>query len=154
MKTLTILACAAAALLAAPAANAAEGTDMGVLTCTLTDVTNVVVYTDEKFSCVFKPKNGEPYNYAGQIKSIGIDLSVTKDMTLVWAVLTTRTDGDVGNQLRGDYVGAGADVEVGAGVGLNALVGGSERAITLQPVSVSGSIGAGASIGIETFELR
>lgn len=83
-----------------------------------------------------------------------MDLSVTQEMTLVWAVITTRTDGNVGDQLRGDYVGAGAAVAVGGGVGLNALVGGSERAITLQPVSVSGSVGVGASVGIERFELR
>ena len=101
-----------------------------------------------------EPRSGEPYRYEGQITSIGIDLSVTQEMTLVWAVLTTTTDGNVGDQLRGEYVGAGAAVAVGGGVGLNALVGGSERAITLQPVSVSGSVGAGASIGIDAFQLR
>lgn len=154
MKPFRILACAAAAFLIAPLAYADKGNDVGVLTCKLTDVTNVIVYTDEKFDCVFKPKSGADYSYAGQIKSIGIDLSITKDMTLVWAVITSTTEGDVADQMRGDYVGAGADVEVGGGVGLNALVGGSSRAITLQPVSVSGSIGAGASLGIESFTLR
>ena len=156
MKSLKILVAAAAAAvsLGAQSAVADPGTDMGMLTCKLTGVTNVIVYTDEKFDCVFKPKSGADFSYSGQIKSVGIDLSVTKDMTLVWAVLTTKTEGDVADQLKGDYVGAGADVEVGGGVGLNALVGGNSRAITLQPVSVSGSIGAGASVGIETFELR
>ena len=75
-------------------------------------------------------------------------------MTLVWAVLTTTTEGTVADQLRGEYVGAGAAVAVGGGVGLSALVGGNANAITLQPVSVSGSVGAGASVGIERFELR
>lgn len=154
MKPFLILLAAAAASLSAQAAHADAGTDMGMLTCKLTGVTNVIVYTDEKFDCVFKPKSGDPYNYTGQIKSVGVDLSITKEMTLVWAVLTTKTEGEVANQLRGDYVGAGAGVAVGGGVGLNALVGGSSRAITLQPVSVSGSVGAGASIGIESFELR
>jgi len=102
MKSLLMLACAAAVAIAAPSARAANGVDMGVLTCTLVGVTNVVVYTDEKFDCVFKPKTGAAYSYSGQIKSVGINLSITKDMTLVWAVLTTRTDSDVANQLRGD----------------------------------------------------
>lgn len=153
MKAFATLIAGLAAL-AAPSALASNATDMGVLTCTLTDVTNVVVYTDEKFDCVFAPRSGNDFNYTGEIKSVGVNLSVTKDMTLVWAVLTTATDGDVADQLRGDYVGAGAAVQVGGGVGMNALVGGSSRAITLQPISVSGSIGAGASVGIEQFSLR
>jgi hypothetical protein len=112
------------------------------------------VYTNEKFDCVFEPRSGAPFNYEGQITSVGVDLSITEEMTLVWAVLTTRTDGNVADQLRGEYVGAGAAVAVGGGIGLSALVGGSERAITLQPISVSGSVGAGASVGIEAFVLR
>lgn len=154
MKPFAILAAAAVALLAPHAATANEGTDVGVLTCKLTGVTNVVVYTDEKFDCVFKPKSGASHQYTGEIKSIGLDLSITKEMTLVWGVLTTKTEGDVADQLRGDYVGAGASVQVYGGVGLNALVGGSSRAITLQPLSVEGSIGGGAAIGIEKFALR
>lgn len=154
MKPFLPLVAAMAMSLSASAALADNATDVGVLTCTLTGVTNIVVYTDEKFDCVFAPLSGADYNYTGEIKSIGVNLSVTKDMTLVWAVLTTKTDGDVADQLKGDYVGAGAAVEVGGGVGLNALVGGSSRAITLQPVSVSGSVGAGASVGIESFSLR
>lgn len=156
MKQILKLACAAAAAaaLAAPVAHAAEGNDVGMLTCKLTGVTNLIVYTDEKFDCVFAPKSGADFSYTGQIKSVGVDLSVTKDMTLVWAVITTTTEGNVADQLRGDYVGAGADVAVVAGVGLNALVGGSSRAITLQPISVSGTEGTGVSVGIESFTLR
>ena len=151
-KIATLLA--AAAVLAAPSAFADNATDMGVLTCKLTGVTNLVLYTDEKFDCVFDPRSGNSFDYTGEIKSLGVNLSITNEMTLVWAVLTTRTDGNVADQLRGDYVGAGAAVQVGGGVGMNALVGGSRRAITLQPISVSGSVGAGASVGIEQFSLR
>ena len=104
MKQILKLACAAAAaaVLASPAAHAAEGNDVGMLTCKLTGVTNVIVYTDEKFDCVFKPKSGADFSYTGQIKSIGVDLSITKDITLVWAVITTTTEGEVADQLRGD----------------------------------------------------
>ncbi|WMS40777.1 DUF992 domain-containing protein [Acuticoccus sp. MNP-M23] len=154
MKSSKILLAAAVAALGVQSAEAADGVDMGVLTCKLTGTTNLVVYTDEEFDCVFDPKTGNPYTYTGQIKSVGVDLSITKELTMVWAVLTTKTDGDVANQLRGTYLGAGASVEVVGGVGLNALVGGNSKAITLQPVSVSGSVGAGASIGLERFELR
>jgi hypothetical protein len=152
MKTPFLLA-AAAALLALPAA-ADNGQDMGILSCRLTGDQNLVIYSEQEFACVFEPKSGAGQNYTGRIRSLGVDLEFSKDVSLTWAVLTTRTDGSVADQLRGDYVGAGASVAVVGGVGLNALVGGNDSAITLQPVSVEGSIGGGASIGIERFELR
>ena len=61
------------------------GADIGVLTCKLKDVHNDIVYSAEEFACEFKPKSGDAQSYTGQIKSLGLDLSVTKDMTLVWA---------------------------------------------------------------------
>lgn len=153
VKTTALIA-AASLLAAASAAHALDGQNVGTLTCQLTGKTNVVVYTDETFDCVFDPVTGADQTYTGRIRSLGVDLSFTRELTLVWGVITTRTPADVPDLLRGTYVGAGADVEVGGGVGLNALVGGSERQIGLQPVSVEGSVGVGASVGIERFTLR
>jgi hypothetical protein len=45
-------------------------------------------------------------------------------------------------------------VSAGAGAGANVLVGGGKESITLQPISASGIVGAGASVDIEEFELR
>ena len=54
---------------------AQSGAEIGVLTCTVTEIDNVVVYTKETFACEFKPANGEAEHCAGQIKKVGIDLS-------------------------------------------------------------------------------
>lgn len=143
-----------AALIAAPAAYALDGQNVGTLTCSLTGKTNAIVYTDETFTCGFDPVTGEDENYEGEIRSVGIDLSFTDKLTLVWAVVTTRTPADVPGLLSGTYMGAGADVQVGGGIGVNALVGGSDRQIGLQPISVEGLVGVGASVGIESFTLR
>ncbi len=129
------------------------GAELGVLTCKLTDVQNDIVYTDEKFACEFKPKSGKAERYAGQIKSVGLDLSVTKEMTLVWGVLAPTAHAGAAHSLRGTYVGGDAAVALGAGAGANVLVGGGENSITLQPISVTGIVGSGASLGIEEFEL-
>ncbi|HEV1999308.1 MAG TPA: DUF992 domain-containing protein, partial [Xanthobacteraceae bacterium] len=50
--------------------------------------------------------------------------------------------------------GASAGVAVGAGVGANALWGGSNNTIALQPISVEGSMGVGIAAGVAGLELR
>ena len=119
------------------------GADIGVLTCKLKDVHNDIVYTNEKFACEFKPKSGDAQSYTGEIKSLGLDLSVTKDMTLVWGVLAPTADAGSPEALKGRYLGGSAAVALGAGAGANVLVGGGHNSVTLQPLSASGIVGPG-----------
>ena len=77
MKPLLTALGAIAALTATPAL-AEVGVDVGVLTCKLQDVHNDIVYTSEKFGCDFKPHSGEAQSYTGEIKALGVDLSVTR----------------------------------------------------------------------------
>ncbi len=65
---------------------------------------------------------------------------------MVWAVYapTNRKFG----ALAGHYGGASAEATVGAGVGANVLVGGSNRTVTLQPVSVQGQAGLNLAVGV------
>ena len=144
----------AATVSTASIATAEAGVDIGVLTCKLQDVHNDIVYTSEKFGCDFKPHSGDAQSYTGEIKALGLDLSVTKDMTLVWGVFAPTADAGSPEALKGRYLGAAADVAVGAGAGANVLIGGGHKSITLQPISASGIVGAGASADIEEFELR
>ena len=153
MKPLLTALGAIAALTATPAL-AEVGVDVGVLTCKLQDVHNDIVYTSEKFGCDFKPHSGEAQSYTGEIKALGVDLSVTKDMTLVWGVFAPTAAAGSAEALKGRYVGASADVAVGAGAGANVLVGGGDKSVTLQPISASGIVGSGASVDIEEFELH
>jgi len=133
---------------------AAGGADVGMLACKLKDVKNDIIYSKEEFACEFKLSNGNVQAYTGQITSVGIDLSVTKDLTLVWAVLNPAGNVASPDELKGNYVGGGATVALGAGGGLNILVGGGANSFTLQPISASGFVGAGLNVGIEKFVLR
>jgi len=56
--------------------------------------------------------------------------------------------------LAGEYAGATAQGTVGVGVGANVLVGGSSNQITLQPLSVEGSVGLNAAAGVAAVTLR
>jgi len=142
-----------AALLAFGSATAEEsGVKVGVLSCELTDKSNAIVYTNEKFECIYNPNSGGNERYAGKITRIGIDLEFKPNQQLVWAVIAPTTDLK-GGALAGEYAGVSASASLGAGAGAKVLVGGFEKSITLQPVSIAGSTGAGASAGIETFTL-
>jgi len=150
----SLLALSITGLLAVTPALSQSGVEIGMLTCKVKDVTNLIVYTTQDFSCEFKPSKGEAEAYAGKISKIGLDLSVKNDFTIVWAVLAPTAAAYEPHALAGTYGGVGADVALGAGVGAKVLVGGSKDSFSLQPVSVAGVEGAGASVGIEEFKLK
>jgi len=71
---------------------------------------------------------------------------------MVWAVYapTSRRYG----ALAGNYTGASAEATVCVGVGANVLVGGSNRTITLQPISIQGQTGLNLAVGVAGLELH
>ncbi len=56
--------------------------------------------------------------------------------------------------LSGSYAGAQSSASVGIGVGGNALIGGSNNSIALQPLSVQGQVGLNVAAGLANLELR
>ncbi|MEM7176774.1 MAG: DUF992 domain-containing protein [Pseudomonadota bacterium] len=152
IKTL-VFPCALAASVVASTALAQSGAEVGTLTCKVEDVSNIVVYTKQTFDCSFKRANGTVEIYDGVIKSYGVDLSIKQDFTIVWAVLAPTDVAKAPDSLAGTYSGVGADIALAVGVGAKVLVGGGENSFTLQPVSVAGVTGGGASLGVEQFVL-
>ncbi|MEO0823678.1 MAG: DUF992 domain-containing protein [Pseudomonadota bacterium] len=141
-----------AAAIVPAAAEQKKGVKVGILSCELTGKTNAIVYTDETFACIYNPNSGGNEQYSGKITRIGVDLEWTPDQQLIWAVMAPTTDVD-GGALAGTYGGVSASAALGAGVGAKVLVGGLDKSFALQPLSIAGSTGAGASAGIESLEL-
>jgi hypothetical protein len=56
--------------------------------------------------------------------------------------------------LAGTYAGATAEMTIAAGLGANVLVGGSNRTVALQPLSVQGQVGLNIAAGIGALELH
>jgi len=56
--------------------------------------------------------------------------------------------------LAGHYGGVTASVSLGVGAGANLLVGGFEKSIALQPVSVEGQNGLNVAAGVAEMSLR
>jgi hypothetical protein len=83
---------------------------------------------------------------------IGVDVGFTTGSAIVWGVFsdTSRFTG----MLAGTYAGLTAQATAVAGVGANALVGGSNHSVSLQPLSVQGQVGLNAAGGIGALELH
>ena len=120
---------------------------VGTLTCSLSASIGLIVASQKNVNCIFKGRPGEPEEaYTGTMTTIGVDIGFTTGGVIVWAVFagTNRYAG----MLTGSYAGATAEVSVAAGLGANVLVGGSNRSVALQPLSVQGQIGLDVAGGI------
>jgi Protein of unknown function (DUF992) len=143
-----------AALLAAPAdAQAPTWAQAGMLNCRLNPSIGFVIFGHQSMECYFHPVSGPEQGYEGAINTVGLDLGVSKGGRLAWAVFGPAAGLPYG-ALAGEYVGASAEVGVGVGVGANLLVGGSNRSIALQPVSVEDSVALDVVAGLSQLKLR
>lgn len=145
-----ILAAGLLAPLVGPA-QADGGVNVGVLDCQVSGSVGYLIGSDKTMSCVFKRADGTSENYRGEIKRYGLDIGFTRETRMFWGVVAP---GNVARgALAGTYGGAGADVAAGLGVGANALFGGGNSQIALQPVSVSGSVGVNIAAGVAKLTL-
>ena len=146
---------AALIALAAPAAGQSPTwTQTGVLSCKLNPSIGFIIVGHQSMECRFAPSiPGPPEIYEGALNTVGIDIGVVGTGGLAWGVLSPTTGVPAG-ALAGTYVGASGEVALGAGVGANVLVGGSNRSIALQPVSVEGSVAMNVTLGLSALQLR
>jgi hypothetical protein len=135
-----IAAAAVAALgLTAGAAQAASQVQVGVLTCDVAPGVGLILGSSKEVSCDFTRKGHATETYDGSIDKVGLDIGVTAGGKIVWLVFAATKENIP--SLAGNYVGASAEASLGLGVGGNWLIGGSNKAIALQPWSVTGTIG-------------
>jgi hypothetical protein len=97
--------------------------------------------------CSLQPVSGPVQAYEGAINTVGVDLGVSEGGRFGWAVFVPANGLPYG-ALAGEYIGASGDVGVGVGAGANVLVGGSNRSIALQPVSLEGSFALNVVAGL------
>ena len=150
----TIITSAALVLAALTgSAQAQDRIQAGSLTCDVSAGIGLIIGSQRNVSCTFTPSLPGPIEYyTGTISKLGVDLGVTAGGVMVWLVFAP-TSRPVG-ALAGTYVGGSAEASVIAGVGANALVGGSNRSVALQPLSVSGQVGLNIAAGVAGLDLR
>jgi hypothetical protein len=145
------MAVALAVASASPAT--AQGVRAGLLTCDVSGGIGLIIGSQKQVSCVYAPDMPGPQQaYVGSFTRFGLDIGITGGGVMVWAVFTGTTGGPA--FLAGDYVGASGEASIAAGLGANVLIGGSNRSVALQPVSVSGQVGLNLAVGIGDLSLR
>lgn len=154
---LRLLAGSAALLAAALAtvlpASADPKVALGTLTCHGHGGVGLIFGSKESMNCEFTTAvSGRVYPYRATITQVGVDIGFTGASTLVWTVLG-GTNSMPGDALEGSYGGVTAGAAVGIGASANALVGGSNQSVVLQPVSVEGQTGLNLSAGVAGLTL-
>jgi len=134
-------------------AQAQAGVRVGTLNCNVASGWGFVFGSSRALHCIFTPGPGHPEHYTGSISKFGVDIGYTQGGVLVWGVLAPTTNVAPG-ALAGSFAGATASATVGVGVGANVLIGGSNRTISLQPVSIEGNTGLNVAAGIGAITLH
>ena len=154
LSAFAALAVVAAVALPIPTmAQAPDRTKAGTLTCDISAGIGLIIASKKDVTCMFTPSQAGPREvYTGSISKFGLDVGATSGGEMIWAVFAP-SDRKFG-ALAGNYGGASAEATVGAGLGANVLIGGSNRTVTLQPVSVTGQTGLNLAVGVAGLELH
>ena len=126
---------------------------VGVLECRGGASVGFIVGSVTNLGCLFRSEGRPEQPYVATIRKVGIDLGITEQSSLAWAVFAPVEQVGPGD-LAGNYVGAQGSANVGVGLGANVLIGGSANSVALQPLSVQGSTGISVAIGLAGLELR
>lgn len=126
---------------------------VGVLECRGGASVGFVIGSVTNLSCVLRSAGRPDDFYVARIQKVGVDLGITEQSALAWGVFAPVAQLGPGD-LSGNYAGAQSSAALGVGVGANALIGGSNNSIALQPLSVQGQVGLSVAAGLQSLELR
>jgi hypothetical protein len=135
----------------AQAANIRE-VEIGSLNCSKAGGGSFVFGSSKEFDCVLARNDGVGERFTGTIGKFGVDAGFATDAKIVWLVFVVGqvTPGVIA----GDYAAATAAAAARVGAGSNYLIGGSNKQVILQPLSIEGREGLNAAAGIAEMRLR
>ncbi|MBV8428961.1 MAG: DUF992 domain-containing protein [Hyphomicrobiales bacterium] len=131
---------------------ASAQTQVGTLSCDTSGGIGLIITSQQRLNCTYEGINRRIEGYYGTISKFGIDIGATTQGVLVWQVFAPSTDFGPW-ALEGDYVGASGQATAGVGASANVLVGGFNRAFSLQPLSVGAQAGLNLAIGVANLTL-
>jgi hypothetical protein len=124
---------------------------VGTLDCNVAPSTEQGLMTTKLVSCIFHSVNGYPEKYTGTLSLTGLDIGMTNEGRLSWAVVMAAHPEPYA--LAGTYSGASAGLTILGGANANALVSTSGNSVSLQPVSVSMQSGLNLTAGVGSLTL-
>jgi len=141
------------ALASSPAISPAMAqTRLGTLECNVSGGAGFVITSAKALSCAYTGADGIVEKYTGTIRRFGLNIGFTGPGKMVWGVFAPAKP--VAGALQGEYVGVSASATAGAGLGANVLVGGLNRSISLQPLSVQVQSGIDIAAGVGEMTLH
>ena len=143
---------AGAALALSFGGSAWSNTQIGMLKCDTSIGIGEILVRKQTMTCTFTHTDGKTEKYAGTIHQYGVEIGMVKEGHLAWAVFAASPASGPG-LLAGKYGGVDASVAAGIGLGADVLVGGTGKALSLQPLAVEGEPGIGIAAGVEQIEL-
>ncbi|KAF0134383.1 MAG: hypothetical protein FD148_910 [Methylocystaceae bacterium] len=138
--------CAMSFIAMSSSAAMAQSVQVGTLLCHVSGGVGMIIMENQALDCVYT-------DAIGRLTNVGANIGISGPGQMIWTVLAA-TNSVAPGALAGDYVGAEGSVAVGAGAGGAVLVGGSNKTISLQPVSVSLGTGLNVSAGIGNVSLQ
>ncbi len=130
----------------------ADSVKVGTLTCDEEGGWGLILGSNRAVHCTFESADTSE-RYEGSITKVGVDVGYKNAGVIIWAVIAPTNHVGPG-ALAGTYVGATASATVGVGAGAHALVGGSDKSITLQPLSIEGNTGLNVAAGVAGLTLK
>jgi len=130
----------------------AAGVKVGTLSCHEASGWGFVFGSSHDVRCTFSDGDRTEH-YEGSISKFGVDIGYQQSGVLLWEVFAPG-DHPAPGALDGHYGGLTAGAAVGVGVDANALIGGSDRSISLQPVSIQGMTGVNVAAGVGELTLH
>ena len=152
MKKLAIAALITLGLAASPAFAKTSGVKIGVLNCDVSAGVGMIVASSKTVKCTFDRAVGGKEYYKGTIEKLGVDVGFTVKGVMSWVVFAP---GQIAKgALKGKYAGVSAEASVAVGLGANVLVGGGNKSIALQPLSVQAQTGLNVAAGVAALRLK
>ena len=152
MKKLALAALVTLGLAASPAFAKQSGVKIGVLNCDVSAGVGMILASSKTVKCKFDRAVGGTEYYKGTIEKLGIDIGFTGKGVISWIVFAP---GQISKgALQGRYAGASAEATVAVGLGANVLVGGGNKSIALQPLSVQAQTGLNVAAGVAALRLK
>jgi len=135
----------------AQAQDHAASVKVGTLSCHEANGWGFIFGSSHDVRCTFSDGDRSEH-YRGSISKFGVDIGYQQSGVILWEVFAP-TDHPGRGALDGHYVGATAGAAVVVGADANALVGGSDRSFSLQPVSIQGMAGVNVAAGVGELTL-
>ena len=143
---------ASVVIAATPAMAKEAGVKVGTLTCNVESGWGFVFGSSKDMNCSYSPNKGAAAHYHGVINKYGVDIGYAEGGVMIWVVVAPTSD--VGaDALEGEYAGATAGAAVGVGGNANALIGGLDKSVALQPLSLEGHRGLNVAAGVASVKL-